>query len=70
MKERRILGTVFVFLGGTLGLGFAPPAVWKEAAISLKPVACGFMGGVYVWTAPTWAEIEAAEQRDLGRSTR
>jgi hypothetical protein len=39
MNERRMLGTVFAFFGGALGLGFAPPAVWNEAAISLKPVA-------------------------------
>ena len=44
MKERRILGTLFVCRGAALGLGFAPPA-WKDAAISLKPVACGFTGG-------------------------
>lgn len=43
INERRIFGTVLVFLVGALGFGFAAP-VWKEAAISLKPVGCGFTG--------------------------
>lgn len=58
MKERRILGILLPALSA--GFGFDGDAVWKEAAISWKPVGCGFCvggGGAIVgcWLAGEYA---------------
>lgn len=44
MKDSRMLGILLEEDFGRLPAGFGVPPVWKDAAIWLKPVACGLIG--------------------------
>lgn len=43
MNDSRMFGILVVGFSALRPLGLAVPPVWKEAAISLNPVGCGFI---------------------------
>ena len=66
MKPRRILGIFIAALGSLRPLGLAVPPVWKEAAISLNPVACGFWTGAGGGKDDVVEDWAGADEKGLG----
>jgi hypothetical protein len=42
MKDSRMFGILLTCFSALRPLGLGVPPVWKDAAISVKPVGCGF----------------------------